>query len=98
MRPRIFFSIIIFLSFFIPVSFAQTISSVTYDSGNGILVINGSGMYTIFSVDATKLTISNGSASYTLSASSSAIPSSDSQATLTVTTTDRLYLYGILNQ
>ena len=97
MRPRIFFSIIIFLSFFIPVSFAQTISSVTYNSGNGILVINGSGMNTAEPIDATKFTISNGIASFILTTSTSVNPSSDTEATIIVNTNDRLYLYGILN-
>jgi hypothetical protein len=84
--------------FEIDVSDSPVIVNAFYDASNGNIVINGQYFTTSQEIDVTKLTISGGGKSFTLSSRTANVnPSSSTQATIVVTGKDKAFLNWILN-
>ncbi len=75
-----------------------TIISAAYDASTGFLTITGANLNTSTIIDQTKITISNGTLSRTLSSATlTALPTSSTTALLKIFGADRAYINAILN-
>ncbi|MCF7969363.1 MAG: hypothetical protein K9K68_09405 [Methylococcaceae bacterium] len=75
-----------------------SITSGTYDASTGVLVVTGAGMTAGDSIDPTKLTLTGqGGSSYTLT-SSAVTASSSTSFSITLNSTDKVNVNGLLNK